>query len=300
MLSVLALCLSRFFLCRWLFPFVFLFSPFSLSALLLVGVKSAATRYLLAQDAIQNALQLMIPSLTSSSISEEQKKNLFKCFHHFLIYLSSSMRKFTISSVKSSSSVDLLHPNPIIPTKRSSSSSSFPSIASAPFNTPEDHSLLVFILSLLQLIWMEGHRSDELASLLLCEATIADVFNNEIFFCLINIGSQWEILPIRSLQSILSLFTTLISVCGGLIRPVIEHFLRQVYLKALMKYIDLLNNQVRMHSYCLFSFFLIFSRIFSVGVLCLLLSSFLSTFCFVVSYPFSIFFCFFRLVKLIL
>jgi hypothetical protein len=269
------------------------FSIFSihLVPLSLVGVKSAATRYLLAQDAIQNALQLMIPSLTSSSISEEQKKNLFKCFHHFLIYLSSSMRKFTISSVKSSSSVDLLHPNPIVPAKRSSSSSSFPSIASAPFNTPEDHSLLVFILSLLQLIWMEGHRSDELASLLLCEATIADVFNNEIFFCLINIGSQWEILPIRSLQSILSLFTTLISVCGGLIRPVIEHFLRQVYLKALMKYIDLLNNQVRMHGYCLFSFFLIFFRIFSVGVLCLLLSSFLYfLFCrfFILSPPYSV------------
>jgi hypothetical protein len=227
----------------------FLISSFSsiLTLFFVVGIKSAATRYLLAQDAIQNALQLMIPSLTSSTISEEQRKNLFKCFHHFLVYLSSSMRKFTIASVKSSSNVDLLHPNPIIPTKKSHSSSSFPSLATAPVNSPEDHSLLVFILSLLQLIWMEGHRSDELASLLLCESTIADVFNNEIFFCLINIGSQWEILPIRSLQSILSLFTTLISVCGGLIRPVIEHFLRQVYLKALMKYIDLLNNQVRMN-----------------------------------------------------
>jgi hypothetical protein len=73
---------------------------------------------------------------------------------------------------------------------------------------------------------------------------VSNAFHQDIFFCLINIGSQWETLPVKTLQNILSLFTTLIAVSGGLIRHVVEHFMRQVYIKALIKYIELLNFQI--------------------------------------------------------
>ncbi len=73
---------------------------------------------------------------------------------------------------------------------------------------------------------------------------ISEAFNEDIGFCIVNFGAQWETLPLRTFQSTLSLFSVLVTVCGSSMRHIIENFFRQVYMKALLKYIEVLDAQV--------------------------------------------------------
>lgn len=266
------------------FPFfsIFLFSFGFLSHL--GGQRPAGTRHLLAQESIQQSLQLLIQSLhvststatsekspaastnisgppgtaslSSMAVNDEELFNLKECFHHFLAFIASYMRKFTVaSSVKAANNADgngtnsgnrspAPGVNPAGNSPRPSTSSS--SLSQLNFTMAEtDQYVLIFFLQQLQFIWCSSQNLTHLCSLLLCDEKISNIFHNDIFFCLINIGSQWEALPIKTLQNILSFYTTLIAVGGGLIRHVVDNFMRQVYLKALMKYIELLNLQVR-------------------------------------------------------
>lgn len=180
-------------------------------------------------------------------LTADEKFNLQENFRQFLLHLATGMHKFTVASVKKASN---------------DSNSNQSTRANTPVNLPsggqggvgsgggltqpsaEDQTILLFYLQLLHFMWTNAQVNDYLVHYFLTNEKISTIFHNEIFYCLINISSQWETLQMKPLQSILSIFTILLTTCPGVIRHVIEHFIHQVYIKSVMKYLDILNYQI--------------------------------------------------------
>lgn len=171
----------------------------------------------------------------------EQKLILQDNFREFLLHLANGMHKFTIASVKKASP-DGNNSNSRPNTPVSVNQAGGPSNLTNP--AMEDQTILLFYLNLLHFMWINAQTNQILCHYFLTDEKISMIFNNEIFYCLINISSQWETLSLKPLQSILSIFTILLTTCPGVLRHVVEHFIHQVYIKSLIKYLEILNYQI--------------------------------------------------------
>lgn len=70
------------------------------------------------------------------------------------------------------------------------------------------------------------------------------MLGSEIGYFLLNLGRQFGALPAAVFQSILSVFVTLFNAVGCSQRPVVEHFVKQVYIRGLGCSLDLLSEMV--------------------------------------------------------
>ncbi len=198
---------------------------------------------------------------TSQKFSPAALATLKSTFVNALQYVAKVLKKYAYD-IRNQGKTDM-NPPGSIPVAASTASSKDPSqkAVNKVILTESEISYIIYLLNLLQMIWIEAKHNIALIALLTTDADISQVIHGNVGFSVIHFGAQFEFLPMKIFQTTLDLFTTIVTVTGGSMRYVVEHFFRQVHLKALAQYVDFLHYQVLLRSYIQFCLLLTLSEI---------------------------------------
>lgn len=186
---------------------------------------------------------------TASTVSEKFSPSaltiLKTTFVKALQYIAKVMKKYSYDIRNQAKNENTAAGNTPVAASAASSKDPSQKASNKVILSDSEISYIIYLLNMLQMIWIEAKHNITLIALLTTDPEISQVIHGNVGFSVIHFGAQFEFLPMKIFQTTLDLFTTMVTVTGGSMKYVVEHFFRQVHLKALAQYVDFLHYQVR-------------------------------------------------------